>query len=136
MKPAKAITVLVVDDEESIRTLLRIALQRYGYTVHTASNGTAALALFAHSPVDLVLLDILMPEMDGYTLCSQLRQRSDVPIIMLSALNRPDEIVYGFSLGADDFISKPLRFGDVELRIQAILRRMAWMRERAEPVRV
>jgi DNA-binding response OmpR family regulator len=124
--------ILVVDDEEPLRNLLRISLQRAGYTVYTASNGKEAIEAFSQAPVDLVLLDILMPDMDGYTLCAELRKRSDVPIIMLSALNRPDDVVYGFSLGADDYISKPFQFREVEVRIQAILRRIAWHNERPE----
>jgi DNA-binding response OmpR family regulator len=73
-----------------------------------------------------------MPDMDGYMLCSELRKRSDIPIIMLSALNRPDDVVYGFSLGADDYISKPFQFREVEVRIQAILRRVAWLKEQPD----
>mgnify|MGYP001255415161 CR=1 FL=1 len=124
--------VLVVDDEEPLRNLLRISLQKAGYRVSTAGNGSEAMEIYDKSPVDLVLLDILMPDMDGYALCAELRRRSDVPIIMLSALNRPDDVVYGFSLGADDYISKPFQFREVEVRIQAILRRVAWLRERPD----
>jgi DNA-binding response OmpR family regulator len=127
-KSPKETHLLIVDDEEPLRNLLRISLQKAGYTVYTASNGKEAMELFDQAPIDLVLLDILMPDMDGYTLCAELRKRSDVPIIMLSALNRPDDVVYGFSLGADDYISKPFQFREVEVRIQAILRRVAWLK--------
>src|SRR5690606_38447355 len=96
-KSPKETHLLIVDDEEPLRNLLRISLQKAGYTVYTASNGKEAMEIFEQSPIDLVLLDILMPDMDGYTLCAELRKRSDVPIIMLSALNRPDDVVYGFS---------------------------------------
>jgi two-component system, OmpR family, response regulator RpaB len=132
IKSPKETHVLVVDDEEPLRNLLRISLQKAGYTVYTAGNGKEAMELFKQSPVDLVLLDILMPDMDGYALCAELRRRSDVPIIMLSALNRPDDVVYGFSLGADDYIAKPFQFREVEVRIQAILRRVAWLKERPD----
>jgi DNA-binding response OmpR family regulator len=132
VKPQKETHILVVDDEEPLRNLLRISLQKAGYSVYTAGNGKEAMEIFTQVPVDLVLLDILMPDMDGYTLCSELRKRSDVPIIMLSALNRPDDVVYGFSLGADDYISKPFQFREVEVRIQAILRRIAWLKERPD----
>jgi DNA-binding response OmpR family regulator len=131
-KAPKETHILIVDDEEALRNLLRISLQKAGYTVSTAGNGKEAMDLFRQATVDLVLLDILMPDMDGYTLCAELRKRSDVPIIMLSALNRPDDVVYGFSLGADDYISKPFQFREVEVRIQAILRRIAWLRERPD----
>jgi two-component system, OmpR family, response regulator RpaB len=132
VKLQKETHILVVDDEEPLRNLLRISLQKAGYTVYTAGNGKEAMDIFSQLPVDLVLLDILMPDMDGYTLCSELRKRSDVPIIMLSALNRPDDVVYGFSLGADDYISKPFQFREVEVRIQAILRRISWLKERPD----
>jgi two-component system, OmpR family, response regulator RpaB len=132
IKSPKETHVLVVDDEEPLRNLLRISLQKAGYSVYTAGNGKEAMEVFKQMPIDLVLLDILMPDMDGYGLCSELRQRSDVPIIMLSALNRPDDVVYGFSLGADDYIAKPFQFREVEVRIQAILRRVAWLKERPD----
>jgi DNA-binding response OmpR family regulator len=132
IKSPKETHVLVVDDEEPLRNLLRISLQKAGYSVYTAGNGKEAMEVFKQVPIDLVLLDILMPDMDGYGLCSELRQRSDVPIIMLSALNRPDDVVYGFSLGADDYIAKPFQFREVEVRIQAILRRVAWLKERPD----
>ena len=131
-KSPKETHILVVDDEEPLRNLLRISLQKAGYTIYTAGNGKEAMELFRQAPIDLVLLDILMPDMDGYTLCAELRKRSDVPIIMLSALNRPDDVVYGFSLGADDYISKPFQFREVEVRIQAILRRISWLKDKPD----
>ena len=81
--------VLVVDDEKMIRSLLKMSLQRMGYEVTTADDGAEALELFQSNTFDLVLLDILMPNVDGFTVCSELRRVSDVPIIMLTALNRP-----------------------------------------------
>jgi DNA-binding response OmpR family regulator len=99
--------VLVVDDEKMIRSLLKMSLQRMGYEVTTAEDGAEALDLFQVNPFDLVLLDILMPNVDGFTVCSEVRRVSDVPIIMLTALNRPDDIVRGLELGADNYITKP-----------------------------
>jgi DNA-binding response OmpR family regulator len=131
-KSPKETHILIVDDEEPLRNLLRISLQKAGYIIYTAADGNEAMQLFKQMPIDLVLLDILMPAMDGHTLCAELRKRSDVPIIMLSALNRPDDVVHGFSLGADDYISKPFQFREVEVRIQAILRRVAWLKERPD----
>lgn len=124
--------ILVVDDEAPLRNLLRISLQKNGYLVHTAANGREALDIFQEIPIDLVLMDILMPTMDGHTLCAELRKRSDVPIIMLSALNRSDDIVEGITLGADDYIAKPFQFREVAVRIEAILRRVAWLKERRD----
>jgi DNA-binding response OmpR family regulator len=127
--------VLVVDDEKMIRSLLKMSLQRMGYEVTTADDGAQALELFQNQSFDLVLLDILMPNVDGFTVCSELRRSSDVPIVMLTALNRPDDIVRGLELGADNYITKPFTFKEVEARIRAILRRTTNKIE-AEPVQV
>jgi DNA-binding response OmpR family regulator len=128
--PPGSVTVLVVDDEDALCTLLQISLQRQGYRVVIAHNGREALEVVANRKVDLVLLDVMMPEMDGFTTCIELRKRTDVPVVLLTALNRPDDIVHGFSLGADDYITKPFTFKEVEVRLQAILRRMNWNQER------
>lgn len=121
--PSRKVHVLVVDDEKMIRNLLKMSLQRMGYEVTTADDGEEALELFRNNAFDLVLLDILMPRVDGFTVCSELRRVSGVPIIMLTALNRPDDIVRGLELGADNYITKPFTFKEVEARIRAILRR-------------
>ena len=128
--PPGSVTVLVVDDEDALCTLLQISLQRQGYRVVIAHNGREALDVVANRKVDLVLLDVMMPEMDGFTTCIELRKRTDIPVVLLTALNRPDDIVHGFSLGADDYITKPFTFKEVEVRLQAILRRMNWNQER------
>jgi len=95
--------------------------------VTLASNGQEALDLFSRYDFSLVLLDVMMPGMDGFATCVELRKRSNVPVVMLTALNRPDDIVHGFGLGADDYITKPFTFREVEARLQAIMRRMSWM---------
>jgi len=123
----KDIQVLVVDDEEGLRNLLRASLVKAGYKVTLASNGQEALDLFSRYDFSLVLLDVMMPGMDGFATCVELRKRSNVPVVMLTALNRPDDIVHGFGLGADDYITKPFTFREVEARLQAIMRRMSWM---------
>jgi DNA-binding response OmpR family regulator len=122
--------VLVVDDEEALCSLLQISLQRQGYRVLIARNGREALDVVATKKVDLVLLDVMMPELDGFATCLELRKRTDVPVVLLTALNRPDDIVHGFGVGADDYITKPFTFREVEVRLQAILRRMNWNQER------
>jgi DNA-binding response OmpR family regulator len=127
--------VLVVDDEKMIRSLLKMSLQRMGYEVTTAEDGAEALDLFQTESFDLILLDILMPKVDGFTVCAELRRVSDVPVIMLTALNRPDDIVRGLELGADNYITKPFTFKEVEARIRAILRRTTNKID-AEPVQV
>ena len=126
---------MVVDDEKVIRNLLQLSLQRMGYQVVTATDGAEALALFAEYGFDLVLLDILMPGMDGFEVCMQLRKLSAVPVVMLTALNRPEDIVMGLELGADTYITKPFTFKEVEARIRAILRRASGRTE-AEFVQV
>ena len=117
--------ILVVDDEPLLRNLLELSLKRAGYVVYVVSNGNEALTIFASTPIDLALVDVMMSGMDGYQLCAALRQQSEVPVILLTSLDNPDEIVYGFSVGADDYITKPFQFRDLEVRIQALLRRAA-----------
>lgn len=121
--------ILVVEDEEFLRSLLQVSLEKEGYAVLTASDGVKAMQIFNATPIDLILLDVIMPNMDGFEVCAQIRKRSDVPIVMLTALNSPDDTVEGFELGADDFISKPFTFKEVHARLQAILRRIQWTRE-------
>lgn len=133
-KPRQHTHILIVDDEEPLRRLLRILLEGIGYRVSTASNGREALTAFDTGAFDIALIDILMPDMDGYTLCHELRKRSSVPIIMVSALNRTQAVVQGLDNGADDYITKPFQLRDIDLRIQALLRRVAWHNN--EPVRV
>ena len=100
-------TILLVDDDEAVRKLLSFPLERDGYGVVQARDGEEALSRFGDQPVDLVVLDIMLPRLDGLEVCKQLRARSSVPIIMLTA--RDDELdkVLGLELGADDYITKP-----------------------------
>lgn len=116
--------ILVVDDEPAFQMLLRLSLQKAGYTVQVAETGWAALDLYATA--DLVLLDIHLPDIDGFSVCLELRKRSYVPIVMLTALNRPDDIIHAFNVGADDYIIKPYRIDELVLRLQAVLRRSVW----------
>lgn len=129
MQKRKQPCILVVEDEDFLRSLLQVSLEKEGYIVLTAVDGLQALNIFAETTVDLILLDILMPNLDGFEVCARIRKRSDVPIVMLTALNSPDDTVEGFELGADDFISKPFTFKEVHARLQAILRRIQWARE-------
>lgn len=122
--------ILVVEDEDFLRNLLYVSLEREGFGVAAVRDGMEALDHFARLQYDLILLDVLMPRLDGFEVCAEIRKRSDVPIVLLTALNSPDDVVQGFELGADDFISKPFTFREVNARIQAILRRIGWSRER------
>jgi len=116
-------TILLIDDEEAVRKVLTFPLERDGYTVVQASDGEEALARFGDQPVDLVVLDIMLPKLDGLEVCKQLRSRSSVPIIMLTA--RDDELdkVLGLELGADDYITKPFSIREFRSRVRALLRR-------------
>lgn len=129
MPSAADICIMVVDDDVTLRKLLVASLERAGYCTLAATNGKEALALFEKEKVDLILLDVIMPEMDGYATCEKIREQSDVPIVILSAMSRPDDMVRGFNLGADDYIAKPFTFREVEVRLQAILRRVSWIEE-------
>jgi two-component system, OmpR family, response regulator RpaB len=115
--------ILVVDDERLMRDLMALSLRRFGYTVEAVADGRTALALLENEYFDLVMLDVVMADMDGFTLLSELRAFSDVPVIMLTAMNRQEDVVRGFELGADNYIAKPFNFKEVEARIQAVLRR-------------
>jgi len=115
--------VLVVDDDEDIRTLVRELLERAGYTVDEAENGRAALRnLFSSAPA-LVILDVTMPDLDGYQTLERIRDLSDVPVIMLTARTQELEKVRGLSAGADDYVAKPFGRQELLARVQALLRR-------------
>ncbi|HVV57218.1 MAG TPA: response regulator transcription factor [Gaiellaceae bacterium] len=120
---ADSSTILLVDDEDSVRRLLTFPLERDGYTVVQAADGEEALRLFDPRTVDLVVLDIMLPKLDGLEVCKRLRASSAVPIIMLTA--RDDELdkVIGLELGADDYITKPFSIREFRSRVRALLRR-------------
>jgi DNA-binding response OmpR family regulator len=122
-------TILLVDDEDSIQKLLAYPLEREGYRVLQARDGVEALEQFASERVDLVVLDIMLPKLDGLEVCKRLRAESEVPIIMLTA--RDDELdkVLGLELGADDYITKPFSIRDFRSRVRALLRRAAVSRQ-------
>src|SRR5215467_10189110 len=118
-----AATILLVDDEESIQKLLTYPLERDGYRVVQARDGDESLRRFEEEPIDLVVLDVMLPKLDGLEVCKQLRASSFVPIIMLTA--RDDEVdkVLGLELGADDYITKPFSIREFRSRVKAALRR-------------
>jgi two-component system OmpR family response regulator len=116
-------TILLVDDEEAVQKLLAYPLERDGYRVVQARDGDEALRQFEEHSVDLVVLDLMLPKLDGLEVCKRLRAVSHVPIIMLTA--RDDEVdkVLGLELGADDYVTKPFSLEELTLRIRALLRR-------------
>ncbi len=115
--------ILVVDDEALLVKGIRFNLQNEGYEVITGSNGLEALQLTKTENPDLIILDVMMPEMDGLTACSQIRQFSDVPIILLTAKTEDMDKLFGFESGADDYLTKPFNILELKARIRALLRR-------------
>ena len=122
-------TILLVDDEDSIQKLLAYPLEREGFRVLQARDGEDALRLFQSERVDLVVLDLMLPKLDGLEVCKRLRAESEVPIIMLTA--RDDELdkVLGLELGADDYITKPFSIREFRSRVRALLRRASVSRQ-------
>jgi DNA-binding response OmpR family regulator len=124
--------ILLVDDEQSIQTLLSYPLRKEGYDVVQATDGRQALDRFEEQPFDLVVLDLMLPKVDGLEVCRVLRSRSAVPIIMLTAKSEEIDKVVGLELGADDYITKPFSLREFSSRIKAALRR-AEMSYQTEP---
>lgn len=117
------IQILLAEDEDSTRQLLQFSLEREGYKVVAVRDGSEALQAFAADTFDMVILDVNMPVLDGWTVCSELRKRTDVPIMMLTANARPDDVVHGIRLGADNYVTKPFTLKELRARVQAVLRR-------------
>ena len=115
--------ILVVDDEISIRQILETRLSIRGYEVILAANGEDALFLFRKEQPNLIILDLMLPKIDGYEVCSEIRKESQLPIIMLTALGDIDDRVMGLELGADDYVMKPFSPKELEARIRSVLRR-------------
>ncbi len=121
--------ILLVDDEQSVQELLSYPLRKDGYEVVQARDGKEALELFGESEFDLVVLDVMMPRMDGLECCRRLRASSPVPIIMLTAKSEEVDKIVGLELGADDYITKPFSVREFRSRVKALLRRSAMARE-------
>lgn len=115
--------ILVAEDDREIRMLLKKYLEKEGYEVDTACDGAEALASFERYPYHLVLLDVMMPKMDGIEVCRRLRNQSNIPILMLTAKDGEVDMILGLGMGADDYITKPFRINEVLARVKAQLRR-------------
>jgi DNA-binding response OmpR family regulator len=129
--------ILLVDDEHSVQTLLTYPLRKDGYEVVSALDGREALDRFAEQRFDLVVLDLMLPKLDGIEVCRRLRGRSQVPIIMLTAKDDEGDKVLGLETGADDYITKPFSVREFRSRVRAALRRSEMLRGRpaSEPIR-
>lgn len=126
--------ILVVDDEASIRRIVAYRLQQVGYQVLTATNGLEALEIFNQAYPDLVIVDLMLPEMGGFELTEQIRAKSYVPLIILSAANDESSIIRGLELGADDFVKKPFSPRELEVRIKGLLKRIGRVHPQEEQV--
>ena len=115
--------ILIIDDDESMRWLLRYHLEKEGFRVLAACDGVEGVQLLQNQSPQLVLLDLMMPRMDGWETCRRIRECSDVPIIILTALSQNRDIVHGLEAGADDYVTKPFRNSELIARIHAVLRR-------------
>jgi two-component system alkaline phosphatase synthesis response regulator PhoP len=116
-------TILVVDDEPNIVELSKLYLQQEGYQVEGVGNGNSAMNKIATSKPSLIVLDLMLPDMDGFEVCRQIRKNSDVPILMLTARKEDVDKIVGLELGADDYITKPFNPRELVARVKAILRR-------------
>ncbi|WP_157418396.1 response regulator transcription factor [Bacillus cereus] len=119
----KDIRILIADDDKEIRNLLKIYLERELYMVDTAINGEEALHLFNQNNYNLVILDLMMPKIDGIEVCKKLRDKTNIPILMLTAKDHEVDKILGLSIGADDYITKPFSIHEVIARVKALMRR-------------
>lgn len=115
--------ILIIDDDQTLSGLLSDHLKNAGFTVHTAANGATGLETFHNVTSDIVILDVMMPELDGWEVCRRLREVSSIPIIMLSAKGEEFDKLRGFNLGVDDYVTKPFSFAELSARIKAVLSR-------------
>ena len=124
--------IMVAEDEHPLRQLIIATLNRAGYDVHGVEDGHEAIEYLRTRQVDLVILDIIMPRVNGFQVCQWLRERSDIPVVMLTALDNTEDVLKGFDAGADDYITTPFTFEELNARIEAILRRVEWLERRKQ----
>ncbi|NOK63151.1 MAG: response regulator transcription factor [Chloroflexi bacterium AL-W] len=128
--------ILVADDDPSIATLIQVTLKDPRYEVIAATNGLEALTAFKQEHFDVVILDVMMPYVDGFEACERIREESDIPIVMLTSRDGTEDIVHGFELGADDYITKPFKTAELIARVESILRRVEGYKNRVAPATV
>ncbi|MFT9497519.1 response regulator transcription factor [Anaerosolibacter sp.] len=122
--------ILVVDDEEKMRNVIRVFLMKEGYEIQEACNGREALEKVSCDRFDLILLDVMMPEIDGWTVCRKIRDDFSIPIILMTARGEEYDKLFGFELGADDYITKPFSLKEMMARVKAVMRRSKESNER------
>jgi DNA-binding response OmpR family regulator len=136
MATGQAQTVLVVEDEPSIASFVSLYLKNAGYQVRTAGSGADAIGQLTGGETSLIILDLMLPDVDGVELCRRIRQRSDVPILMLTARDEDVDKIIGLEVGADDYMTKPFNPRELVARVKSILRRSAPERKQAESERI
>jgi two-component system alkaline phosphatase synthesis response regulator PhoP len=129
-------TVLVVEDESSIASFVSLYLKNAGYSVHTAATGSEALAQAANTDTSLIILDLMLPDIDGIEVCRRIRKSSDVPILMLTARDEDVDKIIGLEVGADDYLTKPFNPRELVARVKSILRRAAPERRQQESAKL
>ena len=129
-------TILVVDDERNIVELVRLYLEKEGFNVVAAADGEQALVQYERADPDLVVLDLMLPKLDGFEVCRELRRRGDVPILMLTARSEDVDAIVGLELGADDYVTKPFNPRALVARVKAILRRTDATAKGGRPIQV
>ncbi|MCG8352573.1 MAG: response regulator transcription factor [Chloroflexales bacterium] len=125
--------ILIADDDPSIATLIQVTLKDPRYELVAVNNGLEALKAFETSEFDVIILDVMMPYVDGFEACERIRENSDVPIVILTSRDGTDDIIHGFELGADDYITKPFKTAELMARVEAILRRVEGYKQRRAP---
>ena len=122
--------ILIIEDDERIRSSMRLALEDEGYTVDDVASGEEGVARFTEQPAELVLIDLMLPGIDGFEACRTLRRQSTVPVIMVTARSDTHDVVAGLEAGADDYVTKPFVAKELAARIRALLRRARPRRQR------
>ena len=128
--------ILIADDDPAIANLVRMALDDPRYEVVAVGTGLDAIQQFRKATFELVILDVMMPYVDGFEACQRIRETSDVPIVILTSRDGVDDIVHGFEIGADDYITKPFKIVELQARVEAILRRVEGQHERLAPATI
>lgn len=131
--PRQVRRILIADDDPAIANLVRMALDDPRYEVTAVGTGLEAIQQFRKAAFDLVILDVMMPYVDGFEACQRIRETSDVPIVILTSRGGVDDVVHGFEIGADDYITKPFKIVELQARVEAILRRVEGQHERLAP---
>jgi DNA-binding response OmpR family regulator len=129
-------SILIVEDESSIASFIGMYLKRAGFTVRVAGTGGDAIEKASADPPALIILDLMLPDLDGIDVCRRIRQRSDVPILMLSARDEDIDKIIGLEVGADDYLTKPFSPRELVARVRAVFRRIGTVQDRAEVIRV